>query len=53
MNIEGLTNKQLLVSMLDRLLAEVEAGLVAQQTIERARAVLAEVRRPRKPAKPE
>lgn len=51
MNVEGLTNKQLLVGALERLVAEVEAGLVSQQTLERARAALAEVRRPRKPAK--
>jgi hypothetical protein len=52
MNAEGLTNKQLLIEVLERLLAEVESGLVAQQTLERARVALAEVKRPRKPAKP-
>jgi hypothetical protein len=47
MNVEGLTNKQLLVRALERLVSEVEAGLVAQQTLEMARAALVEVDRPK------
>jgi hypothetical protein len=49
MNVEGLTNRQVLVRALKRLLDEVETGLVSAEAIEWARTALGEVVRNKKP----
>lgn len=49
MNIEGLTNRQVLVRALKRLLDEVETGLVSAEAVEWAREALGEVVRNKKP----
>lgn len=49
MNVEGLTNRQLLVRALKRLLNEVETGLVSTEAIEWAKTALGEVVRNKKP----
>jgi hypothetical protein len=49
MNVEGLTNRQVLVRALRRLLDEVETGLVSAEAVERAKEALGEVVRNKKP----
>ena len=49
MNIEGLTNRQLLVRALKRLVTEVEQGPVSAEAVERAKEALGEVVRNKKP----
>jgi hypothetical protein len=49
MNIEGLTNRQVLVRALRRLVNEVETGLVSAEALEWARAALGEVVRNKRP----
>jgi len=49
MNIEGLTNRQVLVRALKRLVSEVETGLVSAEAIEWAKTALGEVVRNKKP----
>ena len=49
MNVEGLTNRQLLVRALKRLVTEVETGLVSAEAVERAKEALGEVVRNKKP----
>ena len=49
MNIEGLTNRQVLVRALRRLVSEVETGLVSAEAIEWAKTALGEVVRNKKP----
>lgn len=49
MNVMGLTNRQLLVLALRRLLAEVEEGAVSTDTINFAKGALGEVVRNKKP----
>jgi hypothetical protein len=49
-NVEGLTNRQLLVRALKRLVTEAEAGEVSPEAIERAKEALGEVVRNKKPA---
>jgi hypothetical protein len=49
MNVEGLTNRQLLVRALKRLVTEVEEGLVSAEAVERAKEALGEVVRNKKP----
>lgn len=49
MNVEGLTNRQLLVRALKRLVNEVEAGLVSAEAIVWAKDALGEVVRNKKP----
>lgn len=49
MNVEGLTNRQLLVRALKRLLAEVETGLVSAEAVELAKEALGEVVRNKQP----
>jgi hypothetical protein len=49
MNIEGLTNRQVLVRALRRLVTEVETGLVSAEAIEWAKTALGEVVRNKKP----
>lgn len=48
-NIWGLTNRQLMVVMLRRMVEEVEAGLVSQRTLDEAKAALSEVVRTKRP----
>jgi hypothetical protein len=48
-NIWGLTNRQLMVVMLRRMVEEVEAGLVSQRTLDEAKAALSEVVRAKRP----
>jgi hypothetical protein len=49
MNVEGLTNRQVMVRALSRLLREVEAGLVSAEAIIWAKEALGEVVRNKKP----
>ena len=49
MNIEGLTNRQVLVRALKRLVTEVEEGLVSAEAIAWAKDALGEVVRNKKP----
>lgn len=49
MNVEGLTNRQVLVRALKRLLDEVETGMVSAEAIEWAKQALGEVVRNKKP----
>lgn len=49
MNIEGLTNRQVLVRALKRLVTEVEQGLVSAEAVEWAKEALGEVVRNKKP----
>ena len=49
MNVEGLTNRQVLVRALKRLLAEVETGTVSAEAIAWAHDALGEVVRNKKP----
>jgi hypothetical protein len=48
-NVEGLTNRQLLVRALKRLVSEVEEGPVSAEAVERAKEALGEVVRNKKP----
>jgi hypothetical protein len=48
-NVEGLTNRQVLVRALKRLLDEVETGLVSAEAVEWAKEALGEVVRNKKP----
>jgi hypothetical protein len=48
-NIEGLTNRQVLVRALKRLLDEVESGLVSAEAVTWAKEALGEVVRNKKP----
>jgi len=49
MNVEGLTNRQVLVRALRRLVSEVETGLVSAEAIEWAKTALGEVVRNKRP----
>jgi hypothetical protein len=49
MNVEGLTNRQLLVRALKRLLDEIEPGMVSNEAIRWAEEALGEVVRNKKP----
>ena len=49
MNVEGLTNRQLLVRALRRLVDEVEHGLVSAEAVEWAKTALDEVVRNKRP----
>lgn len=49
MNVEGLTNRQVLVRALKRLLDEVETGLVSAEAVTWARDALGEVVRNKRP----
>jgi hypothetical protein len=49
MNVLGLTNRQLLVRALSRLVREVEQGMVSAEAIEWAKSALGEVARNKRP----
>lgn len=49
MNATGLTNRQIMVSALTRMLREAEAGQVSEEAMQRARFVLGEVVRNKRP----
>jgi hypothetical protein len=48
-NIWGLTNRQLMVMMLRKMVEEVETGHVSQRTLDEAKAALSEVVRNKRP----
>ena len=49
MNVEGLTNRQVLVRALKRLVDEVETGIVTTEAVQWAKEALGEVVRNKKP----